>query len=236
MTQNPENVIAIEDVGAPTSAPTREDVSASSPRLGAPAFLDKHGNEVDRRYEDFFRPLTAYQLAVAFPECRDLATRRRLQLMRAIGEYRDRIAEIAADASMSDDDKHLAIVCQKVFMRLDPRVQEINLLDSYLKMIPRESEVDPVTHDPIVRERELLNIEKAKSFPLHELFDPQHLRETSSTITCCCPFHNERTPSFTIYKRSNRYKCFSCGESGDSIHFYIKTHNCDFKTAVRMLT
>jgi DNA primase len=35
----------------------------------------------------------------------------------------------------------------------------------------------------------------------------------------CCPFHQEKTPSFTIYPKTNTFHCFGCGISGDTIEF-----------------
>lgn len=52
----------------------------------------------------------------------------------------------------------------------------------------------------------------------------------------CCPFHNEKTPSFKIYKNNTRYHCFGCGESGDVITFVMKYFGIDFKTAVTRLS
>lgn len=50
-----------------------------------------------------------------------------------------------------------------------------------------------------------------------------------------CPFHNEKTGSFYIYTRSNRYVCFGCGESGDAAKFVMKKQNCSFVDAIKEL-
>ena len=52
---------------------------------------------------------------------------------------------------------------------------------------------------------------------------------------CCCPFHNEKTPSFSVYKDNKRYHCFGCGESGDVITFVMKYYNISFKEALQKL-
>lgn len=39
---------------------------------------------------------------------------------------------------------------------------------------------------------------------------------------CLCPFHNEKTPSFSIFSKRQLFKCFGCGESGDSIALVSK--------------
>lgn len=49
---------------------------------------------------------------------------------------------------------------------------------------------------------------------------------------CCCPFHNEKTPSFYINEKKQIFKCFGCGAGGDIFTFVMKYLGCDFKTAL----
>ena len=51
----------------------------------------------------------------------------------------------------------------------------------------------------------------------------------------CCPFHNEKTPSFSVNEDKGFYHCFGCGEHGDIISFTMKSENVDFKTAISQL-
>ncbi len=51
----------------------------------------------------------------------------------------------------------------------------------------------------------------------------------------CCPFHNEKTPSFSINEEKGFYHCFGCGEHGDIIGFTMKTGNMDFIAAISEL-
>ncbi|MDL2296208.1 DNA primase [Lachnospiraceae bacterium OttesenSCG-928-E19] len=51
----------------------------------------------------------------------------------------------------------------------------------------------------------------------------------------CCPFHNEKTPSFSVNEEKGFYHCFGCGEHGDIISFVMKTENMDFKSAIAEL-
>ena len=80
-----------------------------------------------------------------------------------------------------------------------------------------------------------LEIEKIKQIPIQDLYDFKVMRETSERITSFCPFHDEKQGSFTIYKRSNSFYCFSCQTGGDSIAFISKLYNCDFITAVKRM-
>ncbi len=51
----------------------------------------------------------------------------------------------------------------------------------------------------------------------------------------CCPFHNEKTPSFSVNEDKGFYHCFGCREHGDIISFVMKTENIDFKEAIKEL-
>ena len=51
----------------------------------------------------------------------------------------------------------------------------------------------------------------------------------------CCPFHNDKTPSFSVNEDKGFYHCFGCGEHGDIISFVMKSENVDFKTAITEL-
>lgn len=62
-----------------------------------------------------------------------------------------------------------------------------------------------------------------------------HLRKCGSRYVGCCPFHNEKTPSFYVSPQTGRFKCFGCGEGGDAIHFIEKAENKTFVEAVRTL-
>lgn len=62
-----------------------------------------------------------------------------------------------------------------------------------------------------------------------------HLEQKGRRFWACCPFHNEKTPSFTINAEDGIYYCFGCKESGDVIKFIEKMENIDFYDAVKFL-
>lgn len=51
----------------------------------------------------------------------------------------------------------------------------------------------------------------------------------------CCPFHGEKTPSFSVNAEKNMFYCFGCHEGGDVFRFIMKSENCSFIEAVKML-
>src|SRR6478672_3867625 len=65
--------------------------------------------------------------------------------------------------------------------------------------------------------------------------DVVRLRKAGSTYKGLCPFHQERTPSFTVSPGRGTSKCFGCGEGGDAITFVKNTENVDFVGAIELL-
>lgn len=61
------------------------------------------------------------------------------------------------------------------------------------------------------------------------------LKKRGSTYMGECPFHNEKSPSFTVSPPKQIFKCFGCGVGGDAIAFVMKKENLEFIPAIRML-
>lgn len=61
------------------------------------------------------------------------------------------------------------------------------------------------------------------------------LKKSGVRYVGCCPFHQEKTPSFYVFPHTGTFKCFGCGEGGDAIHFIEKAENKTFVEAVRTL-
>lgn len=60
-----------------------------------------------------------------------------------------------------------------------------------------------------------------------------NLKRRGKTLVGLCPFHNEKTPSFTVYPESRSFYCFGCGAGGDVITFVRRTENLDYIEAVK---
>lgn len=61
------------------------------------------------------------------------------------------------------------------------------------------------------------------------------LRKTGANYMACCPFHNEKTPSFSVNQSKQFYHCFGCGVSGDAIQFLKEKTGVSFVEAVELL-
>ena len=61
------------------------------------------------------------------------------------------------------------------------------------------------------------------------------LKKTGSRYTGLCPFHHEKTPSFSVSPDKQLFHCFGCGEGGGAVQFLMKIENLPFLDAVRKL-
>ena len=70
-------------------------------------------------------------------------------------------------------------------------------------------------------------IASAKAYPFEALL--------GGKMKVVCPFHDERTPSFSVFRKENYGKCFGCNWWGDTIDFVMKSEELSFPDAVRRL-
>ncbi len=61
------------------------------------------------------------------------------------------------------------------------------------------------------------------------------LKKRGSNYIACCPFHNEKTPSFNVNPVRQIYKCFGCGKAGDAVRFVMDIENIGYGEALRYL-
>ncbi len=61
------------------------------------------------------------------------------------------------------------------------------------------------------------------------------LKKTGVNFKACCPFHNEKSPSFTVNREKQFYYCFGCGAGGNAISFLMAYEHLDFVEAVEEL-
>lgn len=61
------------------------------------------------------------------------------------------------------------------------------------------------------------------------------LKRAGSNYQGLCPFHSEKSPSFTVFPGTSSFYCFGCGAGGDVIHFIRRAENMDYPSAVEFL-
>jgi DNA primase catalytic core len=64
---------------------------------------------------------------------------------------------------------------------------------------------------------------------------PRLRRSSASRFVGLCPFHNEKTPSFSVHAGHQFYKCFGCGAGGDVLKFVMEIERITFYEALRLL-
>ncbi len=88
------------------------------------------------------------------------------------------------------------------------------------------------------KEMKELDITGAKSYPIIAILEEYGCKGESAgsgRAKYKCPLHNEDTPSFTVFKKDNHWRCFGCGEGGDPIDLVMKLYNLPFVEAVKKL-
>lgn len=61
------------------------------------------------------------------------------------------------------------------------------------------------------------------------------LRRRGANYTACCPFHHEKTPSFSVSPAKGIYKCFGCGKAGNSVNFIMEHEHLGYVDALKYL-
>ena len=61
------------------------------------------------------------------------------------------------------------------------------------------------------------------------------LKKKGVNYQACCPFHNEKTPSFVVSPAKGMYKCFGCGKGGNAVGFVMEHENVSFPEALRIV-
>lgn len=78
------------------------------------------------------------------------------------------------------------------------------------------------------------DIESAKMISIESMIETK--RSAGKRVYAHCPFHEDRTPSFVIYREQNTFHCFGCGAHGDVINFVMRKEQIKFRDAIRLLT
>ncbi|OJV20673.1 MAG: DNA primase [Bacteroidetes bacterium 41-46] len=61
------------------------------------------------------------------------------------------------------------------------------------------------------------------------------LRRRGANYIACCPFHNEKTPSFSVSPSKGIYKCFGCGKAGNAVNFIMEHEHLSYVDALKFL-
>ena len=73
---------------------------------------------------------------------------------------------------------------------------------------------------------------KNQSDIVRVISDYVSLKKRGANYMACCPFHSEKTPSFSVSQPKGLYKCFGCGVGGSVFDFVMRIEGCQFPEAV----
>ena len=80
-------------------------------------------------------------------------------------------------------------------------------------------------------------LDKVRELPIESIVEPyvKLSRDGRLNMKGLCPFHSEKTPSFSLNLSKNLYHCFGCNRGGDGIRFIMEKENLSFTDAVHFL-
>lgn len=107
--------------------------------------------------------------------------------------------------------------------------------DSLLSLIRQSTSKDRVRDMPYIK-KEFIQGTLIPAVDIVRLIQQYvTLKKSGKDWKCCCPFHNEKTPSFTVNQQKGTYRCYGCGAHGSAINFLMQYKNLEFVDAVEEL-
>jgi hypothetical protein len=176
--------------------------------------------------------LTDSELLYIFPQFKQIAPALMKELRQRKTELLQAIISCNANINAESSDE-----TYRYFWKLwliQPLRDEVKTVEQKLARLRRQLRIIKGTPIP----KGALNndlILAAKAVPIESIFN-QRLRKTGNMLTGLCPFSEERTASFFVYKNTNRCWCFGCQQGGNTIDTYMKLNDCNFNYAVLALT
>lgn len=187
---------------------------------------------LERTWKKSMSQLTFYQLLEVFPDAKSAIKR---NLINQINQCKkDLILALELERSFNKNVTSRVKYKNKFFVKLvcdifitqplrNGKEQIIKRNNYYLSFLKKEKHRIHTTN--ISQE----DIERVKMIPLNTIIT------VNNADFAHCPFHEDKTPSFKVYKKKNRWYCFSCHGGGDIIDITQKFHQCDFVSAVKLL-
>lgn len=192
--------------------------------------FDRQEREWKESQEDY----TFYELIHIFPEAKNVAKR---QMKKELADVKIKLSLLALwrenctkftnsirnPREQTSYIKYYDESYDEEYAKLQRKVKKIMFNLSFLeeKKVPLGSGV---------KEEDVV---QAKQVPIVSFFSKIHRH--GKMAVAICPFHTDKTPSFTIYLNQNTFWCYSCAYGGTVIDFVMKQQNIDFLPAVKFL-
>lgn len=187
---------------------------------------EEYVDHLRREWEAQPKEIPPSHWASVFPEFKDDANSLLVEKTTQKKEIENKIIELLSEVSDKDEDTQMwreAFIESTLALDILKMESEIRWLKRYLA--PFQVETRQITEEMI---------EQAKDVPI-ESFISTRLRKVGNRLTTTCPFHEEKTGSFTIFIDKNHYHCFGCLAHGSVIDFVMRQQSLDFIPAVKYL-
>lgn len=180
-------------------------------------------------YYDFFKPIPQPELLQIFPESIGFITEKVGELLqeREIIKFE---FECKITKNTYNETEYILLI--EIYKnKLEKIEKKIKELKGYLMQCDIPTGGRRLTRDELDTLKQTHKI----SDLILEFYPDIQLRKSGRNITCLCPFHLEKNPSFYINPEKNLFYCFGCGVGGDVIDFVMLAKNLNFKQVIEFL-
>ncbi|VVA43955.1 conserved hypothetical protein [Candidatus Roizmanbacteria bacterium] len=201
----------------------------------------EYAKGLEKEWSKSLPKYTDEELLLIFPEAREIIPQKiteyreeRKECIENIKEFREKVSAIASEEKKDE-------FFEWFWRYLYPKyfyAPQVVKLDKHLFRLKRQQRIISGENKKNSYVTDFITLkERAKQQSFVDIALPylEKIRRTGSRITALCPFHEEKTPSFTIYIDKNTFHCFGCQANGDVITFKMKVENLTFVDAVKEL-
>ncbi|HWY79821.1 MAG TPA: CHC2 zinc finger domain-containing protein [Candidatus Sulfotelmatobacter sp.] len=185
---------------------------------------------------------TDEELQSIFPEAKEIISQKifeykeeRDELISQMRTFYDKVKEIEHHENKDESFSYFWTSYLKYF-----HASTVIKIDKHLYRLYRQKRLLNKNNDryPDAQAKWEEQKERAENYSLCDLALPylDKIRQTANRITALCPFHKEKTPSFTIFINQNSFHCFGCQAHGNVITFKMRIDTLSFKEAVKELS
>jgi len=196
----------------------------------------------EKKWRDSLPQLSYFQLLEIYgPQCYPAAIRglrarinRCKENLAHAEEIRNKYYKTVVNKAPWKDKWFWKLICEEIHIKPLTEGREATIKKSlyFIAFIKSKQKGVNAVSDPTKITDE--DIARAKEVPIESLFSGQ-LRKQGGRATGVCPFHNERSGSFTVYLKQNKFYCYGCHVEGDIIDFVSRQQNVEFLQAVKIL-
>lgn len=199
-------------------------------------FTEEEMEEADRLEKEWLhsqKRLSTFDLAETFPEAKRAVEKNTKENIASLKKRQEVLREVIREQTeqMNRDPQNAKLYkswiedSEKQIVQTDKKIKRLAFYKAAWQKPKAELLSGKITDG---------DIERAKEVAIEGFYDNQ-LVKSGRRLAGLCEFHEDRTPSFTIYTDQNRWYCFSCAEGGDVISYVQKKYHLEFIDAIKRI-